>query len=254
MVFTPPVISKASCPWTNSSVTAARASITFSITVTFMSHSFFKVQVIILLFTFFNFTLWLARTAKSTIQQFFFLLIIIRSCRLAEIRWSVCISKSLRSLCVSISRTHSVLCIYYLFAWSNLNFLHNSQWNTLPTQLCVVLYFFCANLLHSFIIWLIVSSPIPHKPRFAVLLCLIYSRFDMTSLYGVFCSTIRRNSGPLLRFPFLSHVHVFSLFFIIINLLQTSFSHHLQQEVYHRNLCDSKSSRLQDSSHNSSRC
>ena len=43
----------------------------------------------------FNFTLWSAGTDKSTIMQvLFFLLIIIRSSRLAEIRWSVCISKS----------------------------------------------------------------------------------------------------------------------------------------------------------------
>ena len=33
----------------------------------------------------------------------------------------------------------------------NLNFLHNSQW--LPTQLCLVLYYFYANLLHSLIMW-----------------------------------------------------------------------------------------------------
>ena len=48
----------------------------------------------------FDFTLWSARTAKSIILQvsIFFLLIIIRSGRLAEIRWSVSMSKSLRSL------------------------------------------------------------------------------------------------------------------------------------------------------------
>ena len=65
------------------------------------------------------------------------LLIIISSC-LAEIRWSVFISKFNRSLYVSFSRTDSGLCIYYLFVRSNLNFLHNSQWITLPTQSCLV--------------------------------------------------------------------------------------------------------------------
>ena len=34
-----------------------------------------------------------------------------------------------------------MLYIYRLFVWSNLNFLHNSQWITSPTQSCLVLYF-----------------------------------------------------------------------------------------------------------------
>ena len=44
------------------------------------------------------------------------------------------------------------LCICHLFVRSNFNFLHNSQWITLPTQSCLVLYSFCTNLLHSQII------------------------------------------------------------------------------------------------------
>ena len=47
--------------------------------------------------------------------------------------------------------------------WSNLNFLYISQWTTLPTQSCLALYSFYANLLHSLIIWLIVSSLSPHS-------------------------------------------------------------------------------------------
>ena len=95
--------------------------------------------------------------------SFFFLLsIIIRFGLLAEIRWSVCISKSHRSLCVSFSRTGVGLCIYHLFVWSNLNFLHVSQWIILLSQSCLVLYFFCANLLHS-LMWLIVSFLSPHN-------------------------------------------------------------------------------------------
>ena len=53
---------------------------------------------------------------------FFFLLIVTRSGRLAEIRWSVCISKSQRSFCISFSKTNSGLCIYILFIWPNFNF------------------------------------------------------------------------------------------------------------------------------------
>ena len=78
-----------------------------------------KVRVLNLFSLSFNFTRCSAGTAKSTILQvlfffLFFFFINIRSGSLAEIRWSVCISKSQRSLCVSFSRTDSGLCIYYL--------------------------------------------------------------------------------------------------------------------------------------------
>ena len=93
----------------------------------------------------------------------FLLLIIIRSGLLAEIRWSVCMSKSHRSLCVSFSRRGAGFCIYHLLAWSNLNFLHISQCITFPTLSCLALYSFCANLLHSLIMWLMVSSLSPYS-------------------------------------------------------------------------------------------
>ena len=79
----------------------------------------------------------------------------IRSGLLAEIWWSVCMSKSHRSLCMLFSRTGVGVCIYHLLVWSNLNFLYISQ-------SCLVLYSFYANLLHSLIMWLIVSSLSPH--------------------------------------------------------------------------------------------
>ena len=67
---------------------------------------FFLFEVLISLFMLFNFTLWLAETAKSTIWQVLFLVvIIIKSGRLAEIGWSICILKSRRSLCVVFSWT-----------------------------------------------------------------------------------------------------------------------------------------------------
>ena len=96
-------------------------------------------------------------------NSLFFLLIIIRSGLLAEIRWSVCTSKSHRSLRVSFSMTGARLCICHLLVWSNLNFLCISKWIPLPTQSCVVLYSFCANLLHSLMMWLMVSSLSPHS-------------------------------------------------------------------------------------------
>ena len=128
-----------------------------------MFHSFFSSLArsrYLSLFSFsFSFTLRSVRTAKSTIRQvLFFWLTLTRFGHLVEIRWSVCISKSQRSLCISFSRTNSKLCIYHLFIWSNLNFLHNSQWITFLTQLCLVLYSFCNNLLYSLSMWLIISS------------------------------------------------------------------------------------------------
>ena len=75
-------------------------------------------------------------------------------------------------VCVSFSWTNAWLCIYDLFVWSNFNFLHSSQWITLPTQSYLVLYSFCANSLHSFIIWLMVSSLSPHNLQ--LLFCCVY--------------------------------------------------------------------------------
>ena len=77
--------------------------------------------------------------------SFFFLLIIIRSGLLAENRGSVYMSKSHRSLFLSFSRTGAGLYVYHLLMWSNLNFLHISQWITLPTQSCFALFSVCAN-------------------------------------------------------------------------------------------------------------
>ena len=96
----------------------------------------------------------------------FSLFTITRYGRLVEIRWSVCISKSQIIFCVPFSWTDSGLCLYYLLVWSNLDFLQNSQWITLLTQSCLALDSFSANLLHSLIMWFIVSSLTQHKLHF----------------------------------------------------------------------------------------
>ena len=132
-----------------------------------------------------------------------------RSGLLAGIRWSVCMLKSHRSLCVSFSWTADGLCIYHLFVWSNWNFLHISQWITLPTQLCLALYSFCANLLHSLIMWLIISSLSPHSQH--LLFCCVLSILALIwlVLMVLSCAAIRKDSISLLRFPFPSQVQVF---------------------------------------------
>ena len=121
--------------------------------------------------------------------------------------------KSHRSLCESFSRTGAGLCIYHLFVWSNWNFLHISQWITLPTQSCLALYSFGANLLHSLIMWLIVSSLSPHSLH--LLLCCVLSILTLIwlVLITLSCAAIRRDSVSHLRFSFLSQVHYYYYYY-----------------------------------------
>ena len=234
MVSTRPPTSKSSRPFNNPLVTVPKAPITIGIIVTFMLHSFLggffnsiaRSRYLSLFSHSFSFILWSAGAAKSTILQIFFflLLIIIRSGLLAEIRWSVCMSKSHRSLCVSFSRTGVGLCIYHLLACSNLNFLHISQWITLPTQTCLALYSFCANLLHSLIIWLMVSSLSPHSLHLLFCYALSILGLIWIVLVALFCAAIRRDSVSLLKFPFLSHVQVLSCEMLFISRLKRPWS------------------------------
>ena len=168
IVSTRSLTSKSFRPFNNPLVTVPNAPITIGTIVTFMFQSFFnslaRSRYLSLFSLSFRFILWSAGTAKSTILLILFLLLIIlRSGLLAGIRWSVCMLKSHRSSCKSFYRTGAGLCIYHLFVWSNWNFLHISQWITLPTQSCLALYSFCAILLHSLIMWLIVSSLSSHS-------------------------------------------------------------------------------------------
>ena len=130
--------------------------------------------------------------------------------------------KSHRSLWVSFSRTAPGLCMYHLFVWSNFNFLHNSQWITLPTQSCLVLHSFCANLLCSLIMWLMVSFLSPHNLRF--LFCSVLSIFALIWLVHIalFYVALQERFIFSLKFSFLCHVHVFSCETPLISRLKTS--------------------------------
>ena len=130
-------------------------------TVIFMFHSFFSslvnfkfhVSIVLLSFAFRSAGIF----KKSTCWQIlFFLLFNTRSDLLVEIGRSVCISKSQSSLCISFSRTDSKSCIYHFLTWSNFTLLHSSQWIIFFTQSCLHLYSYCASLLHSLIIWLLI--------------------------------------------------------------------------------------------------
>ena len=222
MVSTCLPTSKSSSPFNDPLITIPNAPITIGIIVTFIFHIFFqfpcKVEVLILLFTFFQFYFVVNRDSKvdNFANSLFFLLIIIRSSLLAEVKWSVCMSKSHWCLCVSFSRTDVGLRIYHLFIWSNIDFLHISQWITLPTQSCPVLYSFCAYLLHLLIMWLVVSSQSLHSLH--LLFCCVLSILTLIWLVLIvlFCAAIRRDSVSLLKFPFLSPVLVFIIIIIII--------------------------------------
>ena len=196
IVSTRPLTSKSSKPFNNPLVTVPNAPITIGTIVIFMFHSLFNFLARSRYLSFyslsFGFILWSAGTAKSTILQILFLLLIImRSGLLVGIRWSVCMLKSHRSLCESFSRTGAGLCIYHLFVWSNWNFLHISQWITLPTQSCLTLYSFCTNLLHSLIMWLIVSSLSLHSLH--LLFCCVLSILALIwfVLMTLSCAAIR---------------------------------------------------------------
>ena len=95
---------------------------TIGITIIIMFHGFFSsLSRSKSLSIFFFFTLWSAGIAKSTWWLLFFFWIKNRAGRLAEIRWSVCISKSQRILYISYSRTG----IYNLVRWSNFDLSHS---------------------------------------------------------------------------------------------------------------------------------
>ena len=141
IVSTRPPTSKSSRPLKNPLVIVPKALITIGTIITFMFHSFFNSLAWSRYLSFFSlsFSLFCGPPGQQSRQFckfsfFFLLLIIIRFGLLAGIRWSVCMLKSHRSLCVSFSRTGAGLCIYHLLVWSNLNFLPISQWITLPTQ------------------------------------------------------------------------------------------------------------------------
>ena len=167
MVSTRTLISKSCDPCINPLVIVPRAPFTVGITVTFMFLSFFSSWVRSTYLSFFSLFFSVLHCGQVERQSpllagSLLLLIITKPGHLAKIRWSVCISKSQRFLCISFSWMDSGLCINHLFVWSKLKFLYNSQSITLLTQSCLVLYSFCPNLLHLVIMWLIVSSLLPH--------------------------------------------------------------------------------------------
>ena len=124
-------------------VTLPRALIIVSITVTFKFLGIFsslsRSRYLSLFSLSFSFNVWSAGTAKvPNFPGYLLLLTLIKSGRLVEIKWSVCIAKSQKVSCVSFSMTGSGLCICHLFVWSNFSFFNKFQWITYT--LCAVIY------------------------------------------------------------------------------------------------------------------
>ena len=117
IVSTRHLISKTSSSYNNPSVTIRRDPIAIGISFTFIFHGVFNslARSKYLSFSFsFSFILWSAGTAKFTIfQVLFFLLMIIKSGLLADIRWSVCMTKSSRSLCLILLDRGMVVLIQF---------------------------------------------------------------------------------------------------------------------------------------------
>ena len=148
-----------------------------------------------------------------------FLLIIVKSSLLARIRWSVGMLKSHRNLWEAFSRTGAGLCIYLLLVEILISYTFPSESSS--TQLCLALYSLCANLLHSLIIWLMVSSPSPHSLH--LLFCWVLSILALIWLVlrALSCAAIRGDYVSLLKFPFLSHVQVLCCEILFISRLNS---------------------------------
>ena len=114
-------------------VTVPRPPITIDIIITFVPQFFLnsraRSRYLSFFSLYFNFTLLSAGTAKCTILQILFLFIITRSGCLAEIRWSICISKSLRSL-ASHSPGQMLGCAYSVCFYSQIQISY-----TFPSRL-----------------------------------------------------------------------------------------------------------------------
>ena len=116
---------------------------------------------------------------------FSFLIINTRYGFLTGIKGSIYISKSYRILFISFSLTHSGLCKYHVLVKSIFNFLHYSQWITVPIDPTLVLLL--TKILHfGYVISRFIS--LLTKPKFAILLHIIDFRLNIIGPNGIFFS------------------------------------------------------------------
>ena len=157
-------------------------------------------------------------------SSLFFLLNIIRSGRLAEIRWSICMSKSHRSSCAPFSGTACWIVDIPFVLIVKFKFLAPLPVNHHDHPVVSSLYHFLCHLLHSLITWLIVLSQSQlnlYLLFFCVLSFLVLIRLVHMAFFS---AAIRRDSVSLLRLPFLSYIQVFSYDMLLISCLKHSWS------------------------------
>ena len=100
----------------------------------------------------------------------------------------------------------------------DLNFLNNSRYITLPTHSCLVLYSFCACLLHSLIMNNVFVS-ISSQPTLAIPLCIIDFRFNIIGPYDVILCCYQKRFSFSLKVSFsLSYLNLFVLEFTNLSL------------------------------------
>ena len=146
IVSTLPLISKSSSSFINPSLNVTRAPITIGINVTFIFHSFYQfhckfdlyifIFILIFMLRFIFFQFYSRVRQDSKVHNFAICYKVWSSGRDSVI---CCMSKSHRCGCAPFPRTDVGLCIYDLLVWSNLIFLHHSQWITLLTHSCLLL-------------------------------------------------------------------------------------------------------------------
>ena len=122
IVSTVPPNSKSSSPFINPFVTAPNAPITIGISVNCMFHIAFNSQARSRYLSFFSHSFSFICFQPIILQVLFFLLIIITSCLLTEIKWSVYMSKSHKSLCVLFSRTGAGSLLSNIFGGFQISF------------------------------------------------------------------------------------------------------------------------------------
>ena len=109
-------------------------------------------------------------------------------------------------VCASYYSGEILGCAYIICSYGQIQ-IPWRQRITFPTKSCLVLYTFCASLLHSLNMGLIVSSQ--HILRLLFCCVLHILALIWIVLMALFCAAIWRDSVYLLRFALLSHVHVF---------------------------------------------
>ena len=142
MVSTRPPTSKSSSPFSNPLVTVPNASITIGIIVTCMLNSFFNSLARSRYLSFFSHSFsFIVVSWDSKVDYFsssLFMVIIIKSGLLAGIRWSVCMLKSHRSLCVATMHRR-ILFVWWTCIPQILHFLLNGIPLPIPI-FCLVNY------------------------------------------------------------------------------------------------------------------